>query len=234
MKIVVLHDQQLNTVLAALRYYQEQGMGEPANRSEAIHDIATNCNTEISLDAQEIDTLADEINIGTTPEKALAVLKENGLGFDACVEAFCAERDDRHLAFAKENLARKDLYFDDNAVTIKGDGVAFVMGWARVTDDDAGVGNEAIKDLLRHFRKVSQVEVDGQKVDTISLSEITGDPGNEVVLALWQNDDGKECSVKFTEKNLSEAIWVRYTLHLEDSEGEPTKIRFYDSIPVKV
>jgi hypothetical protein len=31
-------DQDLATILAALGFYQEHGQGEPANRSDAIHD----------------------------------------------------------------------------------------------------------------------------------------------------------------------------------------------------
>lgn len=49
------------TIMAALRYYQEQGMGEPANRSAYIHDLATP-NDETSLDSDGIDTLCEHLN----------------------------------------------------------------------------------------------------------------------------------------------------------------------------
>lgn len=52
------------TIIAALRFYQENGMGEPANRSEPIHDIATDCDSEISLDADAIDSLVYRLNTG--------------------------------------------------------------------------------------------------------------------------------------------------------------------------
>lgn len=52
-----------NTMLAALRFYQEKGMGEPANRSDAIHDIATNGEADISYDAGDIDNLCERINV---------------------------------------------------------------------------------------------------------------------------------------------------------------------------
>ncbi|MBB5546547.1 hypothetical protein A8H39_00030 [Paraburkholderia fungorum] len=51
-----------NTILAALRFYQERGMGEPANRSDAIHDIATNDNEDISYDDGDIDDLCERVN----------------------------------------------------------------------------------------------------------------------------------------------------------------------------
>ncbi len=64
--LLLVGDQQHATILAALRYYQEQGMGEPANRSDAIHQIAT-CGEElVSLDADAIDVLCEEINCSST------------------------------------------------------------------------------------------------------------------------------------------------------------------------
>lgn len=53
-----------DTILAALRFYQERGQGDPMNRSDAIHDIATNNGNTISLDAGAIDKLIEEkINV---------------------------------------------------------------------------------------------------------------------------------------------------------------------------
>ncbi len=54
--------QRRNTILAALRFYQAQGMGDPANRADDIHDIATNGDEDISLDAAGIDQLCEDIN----------------------------------------------------------------------------------------------------------------------------------------------------------------------------
>ena len=52
-----------STVLAALRYYQENGQGDPDNRSDAIHDIATNGGEVMSsLDDEGIDDLCERIN----------------------------------------------------------------------------------------------------------------------------------------------------------------------------
>lgn len=59
-----MSQQRLNTILAALCFYQENGMGEPANRSDAIHDIATNGDTDISLDDAGIDELCSMLNNG--------------------------------------------------------------------------------------------------------------------------------------------------------------------------
>jgi len=56
------------TILAALRYYQQNGQGDPANRSDAIHDIATNCDQIMaSLDTKGIDELCERINIASKP-----------------------------------------------------------------------------------------------------------------------------------------------------------------------
>lgn len=56
--------QDLATILAALRFYQENGQGDPKNRSDAIHYIATACDEVISLDADGIDELCLELNRG--------------------------------------------------------------------------------------------------------------------------------------------------------------------------
>ena len=54
----------LATILAALRFYQEAGMGEPDNRSDAIHDIAADGDNVISLDDEGIDDLCERLNMG--------------------------------------------------------------------------------------------------------------------------------------------------------------------------
>lgn len=71
-----LNDQDLATVLAALRFYQESGMGDPDNRSDMIHDIATNGDTVISMDADGIDDLCARLNTSTAPDTdATAMIK---------------------------------------------------------------------------------------------------------------------------------------------------------------
>lgn len=63
MKVKVkLTEQELDTILAALRYYQGMGMGEPSNRSDDIHDIATNGGKGISLNGEGIDALCERLN----------------------------------------------------------------------------------------------------------------------------------------------------------------------------
>jgi len=51
------------TILAALRYYQSRGMGDPDNRSDDIHDIATNGGELCaSLDDEGIDALCEGLS----------------------------------------------------------------------------------------------------------------------------------------------------------------------------
>lgn len=55
--------EELATVLAALRYYQENGQGDPFNRSNRIHTIATDDgNVMSSLDDEGIDNLCERLN----------------------------------------------------------------------------------------------------------------------------------------------------------------------------
>lgn len=62
MKSLLVNESELHTLLAALRFYQQQGQGEPANRSDVIHDLATNGDEVISLDDEGIDQLCERIN----------------------------------------------------------------------------------------------------------------------------------------------------------------------------
>jgi len=58
-----LDREELATVLAALRYYQDSGMGDPFNRPDWLHDIAVpDDGSDTSLDAEAIDELCERIN----------------------------------------------------------------------------------------------------------------------------------------------------------------------------
>lgn len=59
-----LDHSELSTVLAALRFYQSRGLGEPANRPGDIHEIATDGGTVMaSLDDEGIDSLCERLNV---------------------------------------------------------------------------------------------------------------------------------------------------------------------------
>lgn len=60
----MLNEEELATILAALRFYQSEGMGNPDNRSDAIQEIATNAGELTSLDSDDIDALCERINSG--------------------------------------------------------------------------------------------------------------------------------------------------------------------------
>jgi hypothetical protein len=59
---ISLTRQERATLSAALRYYQHEGQGEPCNRSDDIHDLATCGGDEISLDDAGIDELCAQLN----------------------------------------------------------------------------------------------------------------------------------------------------------------------------
>ena len=56
--------QYVNTVLAALRWYQYCEMGEPNKRPDWLHSIATNGDEEISMDYSGIDQFCEDLNLG--------------------------------------------------------------------------------------------------------------------------------------------------------------------------
>jgi hypothetical protein len=61
--IISVDAAELATILAALRFYQREGQGEPSNRRDDIHVIATDGNTQISLDREGVDELCERINL---------------------------------------------------------------------------------------------------------------------------------------------------------------------------
>lgn len=64
MALYTIAADELATILAALRFYQGEGLGEPAKRSHAINDIACNQGEVISLDDTAIDALCERLNFG--------------------------------------------------------------------------------------------------------------------------------------------------------------------------
>lgn len=61
-KRVRLSDQEVNTILAALRTYQAAGYGDPFARPDDIHEIATRGDEQISMDDEGINSLCERIN----------------------------------------------------------------------------------------------------------------------------------------------------------------------------
>lgn len=58
----VLSREELATILAALRYYQSMGLGDPLSRPDDIHWIATDNDQLTSLAAEDIDRLCEHLN----------------------------------------------------------------------------------------------------------------------------------------------------------------------------
>lgn len=56
-----LNGQDKATIRAALRFYQKEGMGEPANRADDIHDLATDNDNVVSHDSRGIRALIKKI-----------------------------------------------------------------------------------------------------------------------------------------------------------------------------
>jgi len=68
----------LATILAALRYYQKNGHGDPCNRDDDIHDIATDHDDVTSLDDQGIDDLCERVNCGASERPKIYVELRGG------------------------------------------------------------------------------------------------------------------------------------------------------------
>jgi hypothetical protein len=76
---------EFNTILGALRFYQESNMGEPLNRSDWIQSIVCPDDDDTSLSADEIDELCERINCipAAIPGVLLAALERAVAANDA-------------------------------------------------------------------------------------------------------------------------------------------------------
>jgi hypothetical protein len=101
---------ELNTILAALRFYREAGMADAANRSEHIQDIATGGGEEICLDDAAIDELCERINFTAEPSSlpGPVVIIRNTDGGEILVQA---------------NHAVKVIYLEDDKTGEDGPGL---------------------------------------------------------------------------------------------------------------
>jgi len=109
-----LDTQELNTILAALRFYHENEQGEPANRSDEIHEIAT-AGDQISLDQDGINQLCNKLKDNpdlSTPEER-----------DAAIEKYCHGSDDM-------------IEVDDDALVSRGDTGLWVQAWVYLRHAD--------------------------------------------------------------------------------------------------
>lgn len=92
-----LSREQHATMLAALRFYEEKGQGNPANRSDAIHDIATNGDDVVSLDDGGIDELIEHLQFSGQPPVRVLVTVSGGIAdyvSDAGADVIVFDHDD--------------------------------------------------------------------------------------------------------------------------------------------
>lgn len=147
MKIIAAFEpDEMATILAALRYYQEKGQGDPANRSDDIHEIATCGDEVISLDATAIDDLCERLNT-SPPRGALLSLIDAGLTFAQALPVFAehqrvTEPDLAAYVEAADSLKIvRDgvLEVDGDVIVSKGNGGAYVSAWLYVENQAAGI-----------------------------------------------------------------------------------------------
>jgi hypothetical protein len=64
MTTYTLNDAEHATIIAALRFYQQHGQGDPFQRADDIHELATNGGEVMSsLDDEGIDALCERLNL---------------------------------------------------------------------------------------------------------------------------------------------------------------------------
>lgn len=124
-----LDDADHATVLAALRFYQQNGQGNPENRSMRIHELATNGGEVMaSLDDAGIEALCESLN-------------HAGLTFGDVVQLIGSGPEDVYAAAARDHwkVEEGSLEVDLPAVVNHNEDGAYVMAWLFVSNEDAGL-----------------------------------------------------------------------------------------------
>lgn len=144
------------TILAALRYYQSQGLGDPANRPEAIHDIATDNGELVSLDDTAISNLCESMNLddaATTPKGAYCYLC-GARDQQAKLQSICKQCADGsgEIAEAYTKLTAKK--------TTKAELSALLATARKVMDGDSNdAEHDALFELVQHLETAPPVQV---------------------------------------------------------------------------
>lgn len=87
-----------------------------------------------------------------------------------------------------------------------------------------------IANILHLFYSyTSQIVDEHDAPDFVNLADAIDDPDNEVVFMGWEDKDGEEYRIKFTERGLSNARVEDGNLVMEDNEGDEITIAFMES-----
>ncbi len=131
--VILVDEQQYATILAALRLYQHEGLGDQ-DTSKSILDEKGIDDLVVELQAPSIDRCA----------AILSALKYQGMLFGECTNAFGSDDTDPYVKAAQENHHRDgEIEVGLPAVVSRGsDDGAYVMAWVWVRNEEAGVSEE--------------------------------------------------------------------------------------------
>ncbi|WP_095158157.1 hypothetical protein [Pseudomonas sp. Irchel 3E13] len=73
--VFIQNYEDLHTIIAALRFWKEQGMCEAANRSDDMHRLCTNDDELTSADESDVDDLVERLNVEMRPAAFMADLQ---------------------------------------------------------------------------------------------------------------------------------------------------------------
>lgn len=93
------------------------------------------------------------------------------------------------------------------------------------------MNQEKIKSILAAIQSAESVFLDDAPHVGFTISDVTGEPDNEVLMLYWHDDEGLEYSVKFTEEGLSAASIDGNSISANDHEGNDSLISLYDLTP---
>lgn len=95
------------------------------------------------------------------------------------------------------------------------------------------MNNNKLQEVLALVENADMITVDnGPMLSGSDVSDVTGEPDNEVVCLSWVDDAGLSFGCKLTEGGIAAGEWVGAEFVCDDHEGQPTALRFFKVTPL--
>lgn len=95
------------------------------------------------------------------------------------------------------------------------------------------MNSNKLQEVLTLVGTADMITVDnGPMLPGSGVTEVTGEPGNEVVYLSWVDDEGLSFGCKLTEGGIAAGEWVGAEFVCDDHEGQPTALRFFKVTPL--
>jgi hypothetical protein len=104
----------------------------------------------------------------------------------------------------------------------------FWLTIVKTIDNVITMKNEKVHHILKLVAEADSYEIDNSgTLSGVTISDVTGEPDNEVLLFHWEDAEGNVFEVGFSEKNLLEATSMGDSLLMHDVNGQVAELFLY-------